>query len=335
MRIFNRERLDCSRHYFTLIMLGLRGIRGDLARPSRHIRLLATKDTAKTVTIQEFLSEPAKFIVIPVTTKKIFVYHKHTSEILDDNSRIIRFERWINRKSGQIWDKMNKSPKSYNQKIVSFVNRLLDNTPWTENSLKSIPGEQYILKRVMNKDKESQITLKQFTTSKKPLVSKPLSVYYPSKSMSRDSVVVEFRNFYASGLNYHRKQLWLCILGIPLTLPLVLIPLIPNVPGFYLTYRAYSNFKAFLGAKHLKNIIEDQVPPLQFRDVEGYSEMVSDKRTVTSLKDQCSTRGEKLILNYDLMPRILDLLEIHELEPDLRKVIRQEQKRLGLQQSLH
>ncbi|QLG74267.1 hypothetical protein HG535_0G01510 [Zygotorulaspora mrakii] len=315
------------------IMIGARYLQNDFFLATRGFaRHYTSNANATTVSVKEYLKEPAKLIAIPVTNKRIYIYHKHTSDILNDSSRIIRFERWINKKSARIWDKLNQSPKSYNKKIVSYVNRLLDNTPWTENSLKSIPGENYILKRVTtSSDKESHLTLAQFARSQTPLTSKPLSVYYPSKSMTRDSVLLELRKLCIAGMKYHKKQLWLCLLGLPLTLPVVLVPLIPNVPGFYLTYRAYSNFKALLGARHLQTILDDQTPPLTFRDVKGYSEIVSESNTITDSEDQASNSKERLILNERLMSRIVDVLEIQELKSDLEKVIRQERKRLQLE----
>lgn len=286
-----------------------------------------------TAPVKDYLAEKAKLIVIPVTTKKIFIYHKHTNDLLNDNSRLIRFERWINKKSSTLWEKMNTSPKTVNKRIVSWVNALLDNTPWTENSLKTIPGENYILKRVSNEDKdgkltEAKLTLKQYLSSNKQFKTAPLPIYYPSRSLTQNAVMSEFKTFYQNGLKYHKKQTWLCVLGIPLTIPVILVPLIPNVPGFYLTYRAYCNFKSFLGAKHLQTIMEKDLPQLQFKDVEGYSEILSGNIATASEKDQPQEQVEKLLLNNDLIARIIDHLEIHEIESDLKKALRQELKRL-------
>lgn len=286
-----------------------------------------------TAPVKDYLAEKAKLIVIPVTTKKIFIYYKHTNDLLNENSRLIRLERWINKKSATLWEKMSTSPKTLNKKIVSWVNPLLNNTPWTENSLKTIPGENYILKRVSNEDKdgkltEAKLTLKQYLTSSNPFKTRPLPVYYPSKSLTQEAVLSEFKTFYQNGLQYHKKHTWLCLLGLPLTIPVILVPLIPNVPGFYLTYRAYCNFKAFLGAKHLQTIMEKKSPRLLFKDVEGYSDILNGYIAATTEKGQPHEQVEKLLLNNDLVARIIDHLEIHEIESDLKKAVRQEQKRL-------
>jgi hypothetical protein len=39
---------------------------------------------------------------------------------------------------------------------------------------------------------------------------------------------------------------------MPIVVPFALVPVIPNLPFFYLAYRAFCHWKALLGAKHLE-----------------------------------------------------------------------------------
>lgn len=275
------------------------------------------------VPVKEYLLEPVKLVVIPVTTQRVYLYHKHRDEMLSKSSVPIRVESWLSRKSATMWNKMEQSPRPTNQKIVTLVKKLLNNTPWMENSLKSIPGENHLLKRVAKRsanggEKIEKLTVKQF--NKSDLESEPLPTFYPSSVFSSEQLFSIFQKFYTSGLHYHKKQTLMCLLGLPLTIPVVLIPIIPNVPGFYLCYRAYCNYKAFSGARHLRALYQHH--KLDLKDVEGYSELFQGKRAVPG--------KEQLLLNKDSMKRIVDHLEIHEIESDLRKVLRQEEQRLGL-----
>ena len=43
---------------------------------------------------------------------------------------------------------------------------------------------------------------------------------------------------------------------LPFTAPFALIPIIPNIPGFYVSYRVWSNWKAEKGARILDNLVE-------------------------------------------------------------------------------
>ncbi|QLQ79899.1 hypothetical protein HG537_0C05470 [Torulaspora globosa] len=282
---------------------------------------------ARDAVFEQYLRDPVKMIVIPVTTERVFIYHKHTKDFLNEHSWLIRLETWLTGKAGNVWSKLNASPKSYNKKIVSGVNRLLMNIPWTENSLKTIPGDNYLLKRVSKKDgpcgeeAETKLTLKEYLSSKVPLRTKPVNVYYPGKIITESAVIAELRTLCEQGLQYHRKQALLCLLGIPLTIPIILIPIIPNVPGFYLTYRAYCNLKAYLGAKHLKRIMDTHTPELKFQDFDAYDKIWSGETNY-------ATQKEKLLLNDENLPKILELLEIPEIKFDLHKVVQQETARL-------
>ena len=67
------------------------------------IRCYATK--IPSVTVQQFLRDPVKIIVIPVTNNKVFIYHKHTADLLNEDSSVIRLERWVTKKAADIWGK--------------------------------------------------------------------------------------------------------------------------------------------------------------------------------------------------------------------------------------
>jgi hypothetical protein len=49
----------------------------------------------------------------------------------------------------------------------------------------------------------------------------------------------------------HRKRLMWSLVGMPIAAPFALVPVIPNLPFFYLAYRAFSHWRALEGAKHL------------------------------------------------------------------------------------
>jgi hypothetical protein len=55
----------------------------------------------------------------------------------------------------------------------------------------------------------------------------------------------------------HRKYLYQSLIILPFTAPIALIPIVPNLPGFYCAYRAWSNWKAGIGAKTLQDLLED------------------------------------------------------------------------------
>lgn len=60
----------------------------------------------------------------------------------------------------------------------------------------------------------------------------------------------------ASRQPHHRKRMIWCILGMPLTIPFIVIPVIPNLPFFYLVWRAWSHWRAFQSSKYLSDLIQ-------------------------------------------------------------------------------
>lgn len=310
------------------IFIAPAGIRAT-SRVCYRTRAYSTKP--EKVTLQKYLNDPVKVTVIPISNKDSFVYYKHTESLFNSQSRILKTEKWIVEKSAKLWGKLKKSPKSYNKKIVSMVQSLLNSTPWSENSLLTIPSESYILKRIKgetDKAQEIRLTLKDYTVKAHQVDTQPLHIYYPAEISNPGECLKQMKKLYQDGLAYHKKWTLYCILGLPLTIPLILIPLIPNVPGFYLSYRAYINIKAYLGAKHLKSLLENTNQQLEFKELQGYSDVY---KRGNSSHPQGTQEGPKdspkLLLNKQTLPLILDFLKVHELESDLNKVILQKSKR--------
>lgn len=46
-------------------------------------------------TLQQYLKDPIKLLVLPVKEKDVFVYYKHGDDLVNRQSRIIRSEKWI------------------------------------------------------------------------------------------------------------------------------------------------------------------------------------------------------------------------------------------------
>lgn len=240
--------------------------------------------------LSTYLNDPVKFVVIPLNRNNNFLYFKHSDELANKSSRLIRLENWGIRKTTQLWDKINNSPRKLNKKIVSYVRPYLITVPWQELSLLTIPGENHILKRVEAMEKELKLTKKQYLDYFPKPAIKPISIYYPQDNNNLDIIHTQLTQFYRDALSYHKKKLLQCLLGIPLTLPLALVPIIPNVPGFYLAYRAYCNFKAYIGARHLEKMFNDNI--IEYRSLSQYSVEIPDNKTLTT--DQLKNIVKKL-----------------------------------------
>ncbi|CCD22455.1 Mrx19p NDAI_0A02980 [Naumovozyma dairenensis CBS 421] len=274
---------------------------------------------------EDYLADPNKLIIIPIRKERSYIYYKHSEELLNKDSKILKFENYTLTKGATLWRKIKDSPNIINRRIVDFVDFFLNQISWTETSLRSIPGERYILKGLRKMDKKTGMHnttaeyVKDITSNDKKSPMLPISVYYPNDQLTSKEVVRQAERLANEGLRYHFKYMWYCIIGIPLTFPLILIPIIPNVPGFYLTYRAYCNLKAYLGAKHLKAIIHDHnhvqsSARLEFQCFPAYSRLFKRGNT------------DNMRLDTDLKDKIINFLDIKEIDQDLTNVIKQESR---------
>lgn len=285
-----------------------------------------SKLSTKNPLFEQYLHDPLKIIVIPINSEKLFVYYKHHDSLQNKKSRIQISERWIVDKFSTLWLKMVNSPKPYNKKIVSWVNRTIDKIPWQESSLLTVPGESYIMKRLLKDSREVvneiekplHVTAKEYERmTSKPKIQ-PINMYYPStNNWTLDSIHENVTKFSETGITTYKKRTIMYLSLLPLTLPVALLPIIPNIPGFYLAYRSYCSYKAFLGAKHLKSLINKNegggngeiIHPLELPE---YTRLINASPNLTE----------------ETVDELVELLDIKEMRSTLLKVIRQETTKL-------
>ncbi|GME97882.1 unnamed protein product [Ambrosiozyma monospora] len=218
----------------------------------------STKDTASTTTndatsatttTSPFGKYPIYLISIPITTEKTYVHCKYTSKALPDGQESYETKA-VNWASKQ-WAKMENSEVKVNKKIVEWINKLLVTIPWTESCLRSIPSQDKIT-RLLKDSKSTNSTTTTAATSKNPdgetivpletiksskLGSKDLQsipIFYPSQLTTPQTILKQISNQFLPLQAYHKKWLITDLIGVPVTLPFAALPVVPNVPCFYL-----------------------------------------------------------------------------------------------------
>ncbi|OLL26134.1 hypothetical protein NEOLI_000640 [Neolecta irregularis DAH-3] len=162
-----------------------------------------------------------RLILIPLNASRSFLYCQ--IQKLETQSSLL--DR-ASAKAARFWDSWSTSEVAWKKKVTRTGQNLLDRIDFEEYSLKAIPSS--LLK-----------------------VKDPIPLLHPSFSEPTPIFLA-----LDSRRPLHIK--WLCIwlAAMPLTLPLALVPVIPNLPGFYATYRAWSHYKAIDGLKTLKFLQE-------------------------------------------------------------------------------
>lgn len=71
----------------------------------------------------------------------------------------------------------------------------------------------------------------------------PIRLHYPPSLISPDHLLSNLKNLVATRRPHHRSRMIWCCIGMPFTLPFALVPILPNLPFFYLVWRAWSHWK--------------------------------------------------------------------------------------------
>jgi hypothetical protein len=294
-------------------------------------------------------------ISIPITSAKSYIYCHHKPGLLHESQRktvplVVKYENKIIDFATKGWNKLLLSDKSWNVRIVKLIKSLLDTIPYEENCLKSFPlkaamireinldkvgTEQLIsnmspeLKEFEQPAKTTTILHSHFENQKIPLEQLvPIPLYHPS-FQHPSKILGQLHSFRENAYRHHVKYSWLCAIGIPISLPVALVPVLPNVPGLYLSYRLYCNIKALQGIKHLDYLLAKKP------DSKG---SVSDTNhlkfapvdTLDKIYGKIvPTAEESVIITPEIIDRLVEELQVPSLKQDLRKALSQEQKRLA------
>lgn len=109
-----------------------------------------------------------------------------------------------------------------------------------------------------------------------------------------------------------------------MTLPMALIPVVPNVPGFYLLYRAWSNWKAYEGGKHLNYLLKnDQLTFKTQSTLDTYFEKLTETSNPSA---PAASEDDCMIIDEDHIDTIVSLVDAREMAPELHRAVRQVKK---------
>ncbi|KAF2265907.1 hypothetical protein CC78DRAFT_598033 [Lojkania enalia] len=183
-----------------------------------------------------------RLFLLPVSTRRSLIYceklhDKAASErSLLDKITIKANETWV------AWEKDEKALLQWKRKVTLYGNQALKRIPYEEWGLKTIPALTAKRKRAILEGREKY------------------HVIFPGLFLHQERVPEILRKLATERQSMHRSKMIWSIVGMPFTIPFMLIPIIPNLPFFYLVYRAYSHWKALTGSKHLEFLLQHNLP---------------------------------------------------------------------------
>ncbi|KAF4950986.1 hypothetical protein FSARC_13024 [Fusarium sarcochroum] len=180
-----------------------------------------------------------RLYLLPLSTRRTLLYAKRLEITTTPQGRtyVDKGTAW----AAKTWAQWEKMESGWKRKVVDYGNYAFRRIPYEEWGLKSVPP---LSSRRRGEEIEGQ---------KKVELCFPSSVIPPGKAEGILKTLATERQV------LHRKRLVWCVVGMPITIPFALIPIIPNLPFFYLVYRAWSHYRAIAGGKHVQWLLEHKL----------------------------------------------------------------------------
>ncbi|GFP53342.1 hypothetical protein ACSS6W_000858 [Trichoderma asperelloides] len=142
------------------------------------------------------------------------------------------------------WAQWEKMERGWQRKVVDYGNHAFRRIPFQEWGLKSVPPLS-----ARRRDDELRGRDK-------------VELVFPPAAIPEHKAEGVLRTLATERQALHRQRLMWCFVGMPITAPLGLVPVIPNIPFFYLVYRAWSHWRAINGGKHVQWLIQNKLVQL-------------------------------------------------------------------------
>ncbi|KAJ5937994.1 hypothetical protein N7454_004336 [Penicillium verhagenii] len=189
-----------------------------------------------------------RLFLIPISTRRALIYSRPLRKDIPKELSIL--DR-VTTKAAQTWAQWEEAEGGWKKRLVTWGNSVQQRIPFEEWGLKSIPS--------LN----SQKRIDEAHGTKK------IDVLYPGNSLRLEKIPALLRTIATERQEFHRKKMRWSFGIAPITAPLGLIPVVPNIPFFYLVYRGWSHWRALNGSQHLEFLVKkDLLNPISLPDLE-------------------------------------------------------------------
>lgn len=182
--------------------------------------------------VSTFLSQPTK------------IAHAAGASTTDSSKQPPLSTRLLN-KASDFWIGLSKDGEDgkkvaifdWKRRTYTFGEKLMDRIEYEEWALKAVdpsldPG--YTSKSKRRADAAQ-------SQSQPPLPA--IRMHYPPSLLNPNHLRFNLTNLVAARAPHHRSRMIWCCVGMPFTIPFMLLPVVPNLPFFYLVWRAWSHLK--------------------------------------------------------------------------------------------
>ena len=147
-----------------------------------------------------------RLFLLPISTRRTLIYCERVQQQLAPGQKLPITERVIN-KASETWAKWEEAEKGWKKSLTTNGNRLLRRIPYEEWGLKTIPPASK--KRLQDVD-EGKLEFE---------------CWYPGKFLESGRVPGILKQLATEREALHKRRLWWCVAGMPVTIPFAAVPM--------------------------------------------------------------------------------------------------------------
>ena len=143
-----------------------------------------------------------RLFLLPISTRRTLIYCERSSRLTTERRALLDK---ATAKAAQIWLQWERSNKKWQRNITEYGNRAFQRIPFEEWGLKSIPP--------LSPQQRAE-----------GAAGRKVEVAFPPTLIKPDSIRALLRKLGTERQSLHRKRMWWSIVGMPITLPVALVP---------------------------------------------------------------------------------------------------------------
>ncbi|BGP52070.1 hypothetical protein JCM10450v2_008041 [Rhodotorula kratochvilovae] len=254
-----------------------------------------------------------------------FLVHALRNSLASTTHDVPTHTRYLNKaqsKAADLWEGLGKADGGWKKKTYVTGERLMDRIEYEEWALKAIdPALAPKLRPSSSTSSDSPSTTEKAlgTTGKQPRETVEL-LYPPSLLKDEKALLDALKEQLDHREPHHRSAMYRCLILSPLTWPFAIIPIVPNLPLFYVLWRAWSHFRAWKATQYLGSLVGS--PSLRLKASPELDEIYASSSA-------SSSSTPDLLLTPERVPQLVKRFKLTDEESkELERAVGQSEARL-------